>query len=232
MADTAPSCLRREPEYWLNRHIALRLIQRSEAWVKGLFFNNDLSYTLATAPFPRRFMAGASWLVLHERCFVAAASSPPSVTVVCVPHRGALMRLRYSLPLLLALCAPGVHAQALQIISPEEARLAPLPPKPASRAITRGPGVKLVSPETVSGSFPFKVAFEPRGASHIDPASVKVEYLKGNGIDLTDRLKTAIRPEGIDLASVSAPPGEHAIRVSVRDDEGRQGALLVNLVVK
>jgi hypothetical protein len=51
-------------------------------------------------------------------------------------------------------------------------------------------------------------------------------------VDLTSRLKFGIRPDGIDLASVTAPGGDHPIRISVRDDEGRQGTLVINLSVK
>lgn len=132
----------------------------------------------------------------------------------------------------LLLASSMSQAQSVQLISSSEAQLPAMAQKPATRAITRGPGVKLLSPESVSGQFPLKIAFEPRGSSKIDPASVKVEYLKGNGVDITDRLKSAVKGNGIELADASAPAGEHPIKVSVRDDEGRQGTLLVNLVVK
>jgi hypothetical protein len=140
--------------------------------------------------------------------------------------------LAFSLAAVLTVISPFAAAQSVQLISPTEAQLPAMPQKPASRAITRGPGVKLLSPEAVSGRFPLKIAFEPRGASKIDPASVKVEYLKGDGVDLTDRVKAAVKGNGIELAEASAPAGEHPLKISVRDDEGRQGTLLVNLVVK
>jgi hypothetical protein len=128
--------------------------------------------------------------------------------------------------------ATAVQAQALQLITADEAKLPAAAAKPPSRAITRGPGVKLASPEAVSGAFPFKVAFEPRGESKIDLASVKVEYLKGNGVDLTERLKPGIKPAGIEIPAAAAPAGEHPIRVTVRDSEGRMGTAEFKLVVK
>jgi hypothetical protein len=132
--------------------------------------------------------------------------------------------------LLLAMSDSG--AQALQLISPDEAKLPDAPPL-ATRAITRGPGVKLVSPESgKKESFPFRIAFEPRGNSKIDPASVQVIYLKHPQVDLTDRIKSSISPGGIDLASASAPPGDHPIRVLVRDDEGRQGTATIKLSIR
>ena len=128
--------------------------------------------------------------------------------------------------------APTVHAQALQLISADEAKLPAAASKPPSRAITRGPGVKLASPDSVSGQFAFKVAFEPRGESKIDTGSVKVEYLKGSGVDLTERLKPSVKPTGIEVATASAPAGEHPIRVTVRDSEGRLGTAEFKLTVK
>jgi hypothetical protein len=128
--------------------------------------------------------------------------------------------------------ASTVHAQALQLISADEAKLPAAAAKPATRAITRGPGVKLASPEIVTGQFPLKIAFEPRGESKIDMASVKVEYLKGNGIDLTERLKKGMKPDGIEIPTAAAPAGEHPIRVTVRDSEGRLGTAEFKLTVK
>lgn len=130
------------------------------------------------------------------------------------------------------LASPAVFAQTVQLVTADEAKQPAIASKPASRAITRGPGVKLASAESVSGQFPLKVAFEPRGESKIDAASVKVEYLKGSGIDLTERLKAGIKPTGIEIASAAAPAGEHPIRVSVRDSEGRLGTAEFKLTVK
>jgi hypothetical protein len=132
--------------------------------------------------------------------------------------------------LLLVMNAAG--AQTLQLISPDEAKLPDAPPL-TTRAITRGPGVKLVSPENgKKESFAFKIAFEPRGNSKIDPASVQVIYLKHPQVDLTERVKSSVSTGGIDLSSASAPPGEHPIRVLVRDDEGRQGAATIKLSIR
>ena len=59
-----------------------------------------------------------------------------------------------------------------------------------------------------------------------------MEYLKGSGIDLTDRLKASIKPGGIEVAAAAAPAGEHPIRVTVRDSEGRLGTAEFKLTVK
>jgi len=137
-----------------------------------------------------------------------------------------------SIAFALILISTAAYGQTLQLVTPDEAKQAAVAAKPGTRAITRGPGVKLASPEEVSGSFPFKIEFAPRGESKIDPASVKVEYLRGPGIDLTERLKASTGAGGISVAAASAPPGEHAFRVSVRDSEGREGHAEFKLKVK
>ena len=130
------------------------------------------------------------------------------------------------------LASTMVNAQSIQLIKEDEAKL-PAGNVAATRAITRGPGVKLVSPENVAGkSFPLKIVFEPRGGAQVDLASVKVEYLKNPVVDLTDRVKAGIKADGIDLSSVNVPAGAHPLRVTVRDNEGRQGISVINLTAK
>ena len=141
------------------------------------------------------------------------------------------MRMRYA-TLVLLLWSFGVSAQSVQLIKDDEAKLPAQTVKSMTRAITRGPGIKLLSPETVTAPFPFKVMFEPRGQAKIDKASIKVEYLRGAGIDLTDRLKADIKEAGIETHAALAPAGEHMIRVSATDTEGRQGTTEFKLTVK
>jgi len=139
--------------------------------------------------------------------------------------------LRILMTAVLVSTASLATAQTVQLITEDEAKL-PAASQASTRAITRGPGIKLVSPEVVGKNFAFKVAFAPRGSSKIDPASVQVVYLKNPQVDLTSRVKAGIGPEGIEVTAAQAPAGEHPIKVSVRDDEGRQGSATFNLVVK
>jgi hypothetical protein len=104
---------------------------------------------------------------------------------------------------------------------------------PATRAITRGPGISLLSPaEVVGKSFVFKMVFEPRGGAKIDPASIKFEYLKQPVIDLTARFKTGLHGNQLELPQASVPAGKHPIRISVRDSEGREGNTVIHLSAK
>jgi hypothetical protein len=114
---------------------------------------------------------------------------------------------------------------AAPLISAKEAALPAASGALATRGISRGPSVKLISPEAdtpVSSPIDFKVNFEARGEGKIDPASVKVVYMKSPFVDLTSRLKGAISVQGIDFAKADVPPGAHTIRVTAKDTDGRE----------
>lgn len=99
-----------------------------------------------------------------------------------------------------------------------------------TRAITRGPGLKLASSDSVKASgFALKVIFESRGGVRIDPNSVKVEYLKDPLVDLTERIRAGVRPDAIEIPAAALPAGDHAFRVSVSDIDGRRGTIYFSL---
>jgi hypothetical protein len=136
----------------------------------------------------------------------------------------------------MAIITLGVTATvfAAPLISPKEAELPDTPPALSTRGISRGPSIKLNSPEAntpVMSPFEFKVSFDARGESKIDPNSVKVIYMKSPFVDLTPRLKAAISASGIDFAKAEVPPGTHVIRITVKDTEGRETNSVVNLMV-
>lgn len=127
-----------------------------------------------------------------------------------------------------------VSAQKLTLITAAEAALPPTNGAMATRGISRGPGVKLVSPEAdtpVKAPFNLKYSFEGRGGEKIDPASVKVVYMKSPFVDLTPRLQSAISANGIDVPQADVPPGEHQLRVTVKDSAGRETNSTLTIVV-
>jgi len=120
----------------------------------------------------------------------------------------------------------------LQLITHAEAHL-PDGKTTVTRAITRGPGIRFDSATDVSAqSFGFKVTLEPRGGAKLDPQSLKVEYLKDPIIDLTERVKVGLKGDTIDLPQIKVPVGNHPIRITVRDSEGRTGSQTISLNAK
>jgi hypothetical protein len=137
--------------------------------------------------------------------------------------------------LALGLLSASLSCHAVKLIKDEEARLPAANPAPSTRGITRGPGIRLLAPDAAAGAvkspFNLKLAFEPRGGAKIDPASVKMTYLKATPVDLLDRVRTGLSAGGIELAGAEAPPGEHPIQVTVQDSEGRKTTTVITLSV-
>jgi hypothetical protein len=115
-------------------------------------------------------------------------------------------------------------AFAVALITPEEAALPPM--KGAvpnwNRGITRGPKI-IVLDESGSKPSPihFQVKFQPLGGSTIDLDGLKVTYLKQPNVDLTPRVKPFAQQTGIDMPDALLPPGDHLVRIDVKDSEGR-----------
>lgn len=122
-------------------------------------------------------------------------------------------------------------ARALELLTPQEAALPDASlasaTNPSTRALTRAPTVRLVSPPPEAGvvqsPLEFKLVFQSHGGSQIDPNTVKITYLKQPFVDLTGRVNAFIKATGIDLSNVEIPPGIHHIRVEIMDTDGRLG---------
>ncbi len=113
------------------------------------------------------------------------------------------------------------------LISPEEAMLpsAKGTGALATRGITRGPRLELL-PMTgpLHSPLHLQVKFQSFQGSKIDPASLQASYLKSPVVDLTTRLKPFVAAEGIDMPAAELPPGEHLIKIDVKDSDGRTGS--------
>ena len=117
-------------------------------------------------------------------------------------------------------------AQAVQLITEEEARLPP--PKGAvaldKRGILRGPKVEYVSTgETVHSPLHLQLKFQSVGGATIDLDSVRIIYLRAPNVDLTPRVRPFVRSTGVDIPDAELPPGEYTVRVDVKDSEGHSG---------
>lgn len=143
------------------------------------------------------------------------------------------MKIRNCLLVIWAIGFLSVTANAAPLITPKEAKLPDAAGKLNTRGISRGPGIKVVSPEAgaqTKGPFEFKVDFEPRGGATIDKSSLKVTYMKSPVVDLTPRLKGSITDNGIDMKNAEIPPGEHQVKISVKDSDGREASTTTTLV--
>ncbi len=112
------------------------------------------------------------------------------------------------------------------LISEEEAKLPP--PKGAvvadRRGITRGPRIELVGEREQNHSpLHLQLKFESFGGSKIDPASLRVTYLRNPNVDLTERVRSFASMSGLDMPDAELPPGDHLIRVDIKDSDGRVG---------
>jgi hypothetical protein len=125
---------------------------------------------------------------------------------------------------LATLIAMPASAFAAALITPEEAALPPMKGAVANsnRGITRGPKITVVE-ENAAKPAPihFLVKFQPLGGSTIDLDGLKVIYLKQPNVDLTPRIKPFVQPTGIDMPDALLPPGDHLVRIDVKDSEGR-----------
>jgi hypothetical protein len=120
---------------------------------------------------------------------------------------------------------PALAAHVL--ITEEEAKLPP--PRGAvvanRRGITRGPKVDFVSDgQQMHSPMHFQLKFESFGGAKVDPDSVKIMYLRTPNVDLTERIKSFINATGIDIPDVELPPGDHMVRVEIKDSDGRIGS--------
>lgn len=115
-------------------------------------------------------------------------------------------------------------AVAAPLITTEEAAL---PPQKgavpnSSRGITRGPKIQVSEAEGLRPSpIRFLIKFQTFGGSNIDLDALKVTYLKSPVVDLTARIKPFAQATGIDMPDAQLPPGEHLVRIDIKDSEGR-----------
>ena len=123
-----------------------------------------------------------------------------------------------------------------ELISQEEARLPPGHHKAmVLRAITRGPGIQLVSPgadgATVHSPFDLRLEFSPRGTAKIDLDSIKLLYDRNPPVNLIERVRSGLSASGIVVTAAQVPPGKHNLVVSVGDSEGRSTTRVFELTV-
>jgi hypothetical protein len=128
-----------------------------------------------------------------------------------------------------AVTAMPIPARAAPLITAEEAALPPQKGAVANsgRGITRGPKIQVPDAETGAQTSPmrFQVKFQTFGGSSIDLEALKVTYLKTPVVDLTPRIKPFAQPNGIDMPDAQLPPGDHLVRIDIKDSDGRAASM-------
>ncbi|HXP95545.1 MAG TPA: hypothetical protein VN809_02455 [Telmatospirillum sp.] len=120
----------------------------------------------------------------------------------------------------------SASAYAVTLITDDEAKRPNDPQLGATRGITRGPAIHFEPPATVPAPhapFDFHVNFEAHGGAKVDPDHIRITYLKSPNVDLTERLRPYITPEGIDMPAAQLPLGDHSLHIEVEDTDGRSG---------
>ena len=136
---------------------------------------------------------------------------------------------------LLCLVATGNADTGEWLITPEEAAMAQAPEVKRGQVevgredITAGPVIDVVEP--LNGSrepMPIQVLirFTPM-SEPLDLASLKVILIKFIQIDITDRIRPYVTPDGIQVKEAKIPSGKHRVRISLAD---RTGAVSVREV--
>jgi hypothetical protein len=76
-----------------------------------------------------------------------------------------------------------------------------------------------------------KVKFIARNNVAIDPASVKLTYLRARPVDLSERIKAYVTKEGLEMNAAGVPPGTHVLCLDVEGAEGRSASTTITLSV-
>jgi hypothetical protein len=134
-------------------------------------------------------------------------------------------------------CAPILAADALQLVTKEEAALpaGEAPSMEMRGSPIRRPNIVVVSPAPTAGllhsPIDLKLRFHAFGGAEIDPESVVVTYLKQPAIDLTQRITPFITAQGIEIVKAEVPPGAHKFWIEVKDKSGHLGSAEVSFQI-
>jgi hypothetical protein len=153
-----------------------------------------------------------------------------------IPYRGSGRRLGMKLGAKAAIAGVGfllvlvAEARAVQLVTPEEAAYPDDPSGPIrSRSPTAGPQIEVISPALsglVSSPFRFRVKFIAHGGATINPDSITITYKKIPAIDITQRIKSYIIKNGVevDISDAQLPAGTHPFLIAVEDSRGHWAA--------
>jgi len=56
--------------------------------------------------------------------------------------------------------------------------------------------------------------------------------LRTPNVDLTTRIKPFVKPTGIDVPAAELPPGDHILRIDIKDSDGRTATTSFTLKIE
>jgi hypothetical protein len=128
---------------------------------------------------------------------------------------------------------------ALMLVT--ETELSALPADVPVRNVTPGhpaggPVIRIDNPENqgiYTGPFPIRVEFlaGPKGFP-VDMESLKLEYKRAWGIDITDRVRDYVAGTSIDVAESELPRGKHTVEIQISDTDGNRSQQHFTVTVK
>jgi hypothetical protein len=99
-----------------------------------------------------------------------------------------------------------------------------------------GPLIEIASPMhngTYEGPFPIKVSFLPGPKGYaVDIDTLKLEYKKAWGIDITDRVRDFVAGNVIDVKESELPRGRHTVEIEISDTENNLSRQIFTVTVK
>ena len=131
--------------------------------------------------------------------------------------------------------AAGPAFAGTVLITADEGKLPP--PKGGfamgGRGITRGPRIEIADIDKGALHPPvhLQFKFQAFGGATIDLTGLQVTYMRSPSIDLTSRIRPFAQVTGIDIPDAELPPGDHIMRIELRDSDGRTSAASFVLVV-
>lgn len=132
---------------------------------------------------------------------------------------------------------PHTPSQPIVLITADEAKR---PRQPAAdlafrAGISRGPAINLLMPNAaptlVQSPVHLELKFAAHGGAKIDQGSFKLTDVVVPTVDLTDRVKSFTKADGIDVPAAEIPPGIYTMHAEIRDSDGRSGSLTFTLNV-
>jgi hypothetical protein len=127
----------------------------------------------------------------------------------------------------------------LELVSLKEIEALPLDTNIAwgtTAELSNGPVINLESPSNngiYRESFPIKVQFlVGDNGIPVDMDSLKLEYKRAWGIDITSRVSEYVTESGIEIAEAELPRGKHSVEIRIEDEEQNRSSRLLSVTIK